>query len=221
MNTTNEEPSQSKSQGVLEVLYVNQKLFSFFYDSQKAISFLMCYKISKSNITRDRKLNQFCFNKKRFNNFNQKGIIFSTDATISFVIILFTILIFTLNLSNTINLTERELTQLELDQKAIFITDSLIKNQNTVQPLLGACIYDEEKKRVLTNNIDYLKIKQSSGLKINTFFVESITIEFLKTKQIEKVIYNTQNTTQCTSIKRFIIANNQKAIIEVRICKEN
>ncbi|MGI6589080.1 MAG: hypothetical protein ACOX1V_00230 [Candidatus Iainarchaeum sp.] len=160
-------------------------------------------------------------NKTKFGDLNQRGIIFSTDATINFVIILFTLLIFTLTLSNTINSTKKELTQLELDQKAIFITDSLIKNQNTNQPLLGGCIYDEEKKRVLTNNIDYLKIKEASGLKINNFFVESITLEFLKTNQTEKIIYSTKQTNQCTSVKRFVVTNNQKTIIEVRVCKEN
>ena len=74
---------------------------------------------------------------------------------------------------------------------------------------------------MLTNNIDYLKIKEASGLKINNFFVESITLEFLKTNQTEKIIYSTKQTNQCTSVKRFVVTNNQKTIIEVRVCKEN
>lgn len=170
------------------------------------------------------KLNLNKNNKKKFALiiFNsQKGIIFSTDALLSFVIILFIILIFTINLSNIINSAEKELTKLELDQKAIFITDSLVKNQNLNNPLLGACIYDEEKKRVISNNLDYLMLKNSKELKIMEYFVESISINFLRTNQTEKITYLNEKTKECTSVKRFLLINNEKAIMEVKVCKEN
>jgi len=151
---------------------------------------------------------------------NQKGIIFSIDATISFVIALITVLIFVLYLSNIILSEERNIEQIELDQKALFIADSMAKNQNSENSLLGACNYDSDKKRVLTNNLNYTQIKTNSkSLELGDFFVKSITITPLTTNQKETIILSEKNSNNCTNVKRFALVDNLKAIIEVKTCK--
>jgi hypothetical protein len=152
---------------------------------------------------------------------NNKGIIFSTDTTISFILALFTLLIFTLFLSNIILAQEREIKQTELDEKALFMADSLVKNQNEENATLGACFYDSDKKRVLTNSIDYITLKTNSKqVETGNFFVKQIKIKFIKTNQIEVIKLSEQSSNECTTVKRFTLINNEKSTTEVTVCKK-
>jgi len=151
---------------------------------------------------------------------NEKGIIFSTDVIISFVIMLFTILIFILFLSNTFLSEKRKIEQIELDEKAMFLIDSMVKNQNEENSILGACNYDATKKRVLTNNLNYTQIKTNSKpITFGDFFVKSITITFTTTTQKETINLSEKNSKNCISVKRFTIIDGLKAIIEMKTCK--
>ena len=157
---------------------------------------------------------------KRFLCLNEKGIIFSTDVIIAFIIALITTLIFVSYMSNITLNEERKIEQIELDEKAIFIIDSMVKNQNEENALLGACNYDGAKKRVLTNNLNYLQIKTNSKpLSLENFFVKSIAITFTGTNQKETIILSEELAKNCTSIKRFTLIDGFKAIIEVKTCK--
>lgn len=157
---------------------------------------------------------------KRFFYSNEKGIIFSTDALIAFIIALVTTLIFVSYMSNISLNEERKIEQIELDEKAIFIIDSMVKNQNEENALLGACNYDTSKKRVLTNNLNYLQIKTNSKpLSLGNFFVKNIAITFSSTNQKEIIILSEEFAKNCTNIKRFALIDGVKAIIEVKTCK--
>lgn len=154
------------------------------------------------------------------NPLNQRGIIFSTDAVISFVIALITTLIFVTYLSNTVFSEKQNIEQLELDEKAIFLIDSMVKNQNLDNAILGACNYDSAKKRVLTNNLNYIQIKTNSKpLLIGNYFVKNIAITFTNTNQKENINLSENNSTNCTTIKRFALVDGQNAIIEMKVCK--
>jgi len=151
---------------------------------------------------------------------NQKGIIFSTDAIISFTITLFTMLIFVLYLSNIVNSETRKIEQIELEEKAVFIIDSMIKNQNEENALLGACNYDSDKKRVLTNNLNYSQLKTNSKpITIEDFFVKEITITFTNTNKKEIINLSAKDSKNCINVKRFTLVDNLKTIIEVKTCK--
>jgi hypothetical protein len=157
---------------------------------------------------------------KKFFHLNQKGIIFSTDAIISFIIALLTTMIFVLYLSNIVLMEERKIEQIELDEKAIFIIDSMVKNQNEENALLGACNYEISKKRVLTNNLNYLQIKTNSKpLSLGNFFVKTIAITFVNTNQKETIMLSEEISKNCINVKRFALIDGFKAIIEVKTCK--
>lgn len=157
---------------------------------------------------------------KRFLSSNEKGIIFSTDAITAFIIALITTLVFVSYMSNIALNEERKIEQIELDEKAIFIIDSMVKNQNEENALLGACNYDGAKKRVLTNNLNYLQIKTNSKpLSLGNFFVKSVAITFVSTNQKETIILSEDFSKNCTSTKRFALIDGFKAIIEVKTCK--
>lgn len=165
-------------------------------------------------------INKLNLKKKNYFYLNEKGIIFSTDAVISFVIMLITILIFVLYLSNSVLKVERNIEQIELDQKAIFIIDSMIKNQNEENALLGACNYDPNKKRVLTNNLNYTQIKTNSKpVTIGNFFVKSLAITFTHTNQKETINLSEKTSSECINVTRFALVDGLKAIIEVKTCK--
>lgn len=150
----------------------------------------------------------------------QRGIIFTTDAIISFVIALITVIIFIVYLSNILTNEENMLNQIELEEKAIFIADSLVKNQNEENSALGACNYSESKKRVLTNNLDLKNvIKNSKPIQNEKFFVKNIIITFSDTKQNETINLSEKTSNECVTIRRFSIIDAKKAIVEVKTCK--
>jgi len=168
--------------------------------------------MNTTNKIKSKKKKKFCL--------NERGIIFSTDVVISFIIALIMMLIFVLYLSNLILSEERKISQIELDEKALFIVDSMIKNQNLENALLGACNYDSSKKRVLTNNLNYTQIKTNlKPISFGKFFVKSVTITFSNTNQKETIQLSEKNSANCINVKRFSLVEGAKAIIEVKTCK--
>ncbi len=152
---------------------------------------------------------------------NQKGIIFSTDAVISFIIALFTTMIFVLYLSNIATNEQQNIEQIELDEKAIFVIDSMVKNQNIENAILGACNYDLSKKRVMPNNLNFTQITTNSKtIESKNFFVKDIKITFTQTNQKETILLTEQTSKRCINVKRFALIDGRKAIIEVTTCKK-
>jgi hypothetical protein len=148
----------------------------------------------------------------------EKGQIFGIDAMLSFTIMLFCVLIFAINLSNHSQNALNNLLDFELEEKAILITDSLIKNRDENNPLLGACIVDYDKKRVLENIIDKDLLRKAKTASFEGIFAKQIKINQNGTE--ESIILDKRNTTQCISVKRFVLIDAQKAVLEAMICRE-
>ncbi|MFA6064722.1 MAG: hypothetical protein WCW44_03210 [archaeon] len=151
-----------------------------------------------------------------FKHINSKGIIFSLDAGISFSITLVTVLLFATFLAQTASSTQNEIKNFELEEKAILIADSLVKNYDENNSLLGTCILDIEKKRIRTNEISFSNLINLKPISFGEIYVESITVKtnsFQKTFQIEEKVSN-----DCISVRRFALIEGEKGIIEVKTC---
>ncbi len=147
---------------------------------------------------------------------NSRGIIFSLDAGISFTITLVTTLLFATFLAQNAFSSENEIKNFELEEKAMLIADSLVKNYDENNTILGACILDIDKKRVRTNEISLSNLSSAKKLSFSEVYVENILIKtnsFQKTFQIE-----TKSSVQCISVKRFVLIDGEKGIIEVKTC---
>jgi hypothetical protein len=149
---------------------------------------------------------------------NEKGMIFSLDASIAFTILLFGILLFANTLANNVQNAKENIKSIELAEKAIMIADSLVKNYDENNTLLGSCIIDLDKKRVKSNELSVENIRNAKPLKIDDIFVEKIKVQ---TSTLNETIFlEKKESNECYNIKRFSLINGEKGIIEVRTCRE-
>ena len=162
------------------------------------------------------KIKQHSKTRTYFGLLNCRGIIFSLDAGISFTIVLVMALIFVTFLAQNASSTGKEIKNFELEEKAILIADSLVKNYDENNSTLGACILDNEKKRVRTNEISLSNLNNAKPLSLGEIYAESISI---KTNSIQKTFQiETKKSIECVSVKRFVLVDGEKGIIEAKTC---
>jgi len=149
---------------------------------------------------------------------SQKGMIFSLDAGISFTIILAGLLVFVFTLNGYADSAEKINSNFELEEKALLIADAFVKNNNPENPLLGACIYDAEKKRVKTNELISAEIRKAKSTQFGKIFVKGISYEAGGRK--ENIQLNQKNALDCISAKRFVLIDGEKGVIFIQTCRE-
>lgn len=156
-------------------------------------------------------------NKEKTKNLSkEKGAIFSIDTLIGFTLTLLILLSFVQLTTNVFMQQKQNIKQFYLEEKTIMIADSLIKNRNEKNPLLGACIIDNDKKRVKSNEIEEELLLQAKKFELKEFFVKELTWEKNKTTKI--ILLNNKNSNNCILVKRFALINNEKAIITIQGC---
>ncbi len=148
----------------------------------------------------------------------ERGIIFSLDAGISFTIVLIGVLVFVFALNGYAESAKNISINFELEEKALMLADAMVKNNNSQNPLLGACIYDADKKRVRTNELSSTEIKRAQFMQFGKIFVKSISYETARKKEITPL---TQKTSEnCITSKRFVLIDGEKGIIFIQTCGE-
>ncbi len=148
-----------------------------------------------------------------------RGLIFTTDAIICSIIILTSALIFSTTIKTNATKQTELLKDFELEEKTLLIADAMIKNYDKNNPLLGACIFDLDKKRVLTNQLSLERLKEARQINSEKFFAEKITI---KTRNYTHIISLSNKSTgkHCLTAKRFALIGNEKAIIQTTLCEK-
>ena len=149
------------------------------------------------------------------NNHNRKiwGFVFSLDLAIAFIAML---LMLSLMLSQLEILKDREIEnvkKIELQRTAFFTIDSMTKNRDEERPLLGLALYDAEKHRVLSNEIDTSLLKNSKPVLFENFFISSVSVA-----EIEKVFE--KQGEKCISVDRIVLVNGKKEMLEVVVCEK-
>ena len=144
-----------------------------------------------------------------------RGIIFSMDALVAFVIVMFMLLVFTINLGNETNNLTQNVGHFFLEEKVMMVADSLIKNYNEENSLLGACVIDLDKKRVKSNEINSLNFSNLKQLNQDEFFIKSISY---KTQTRSKKYLIEDRGGECLVVKRLALINGEKGLIFVEGC---
>lgn len=150
--------------------------------------------------------------------FNNKGIIFTFDTTLTTIILLVILFSFSIFLFDKI---ENDLfieKQFFLEQKTISISDAIIKNNNPTNSMLGMSIIDFDKKRTLSNKIS-LHNTNFEQIDLDNFFIKEIKYT-LKNGFEETIFFENRNSNSCFSVERFVIIENQKGLIIVSGCYE-
>jgi hypothetical protein len=146
---------------------------------------------------------------------HNKGFIFYTDVMIATILLLFTLTFLIFFINNTTNTAINSTQNKYLESKTIFVADSFIKNFNPNNSLLGACTFNTDKKRILSNQLSLLNFVNIKPLNLDDFFIKEILIEnILKTK----IFYQEKDSNTCITIKRFVLVNGLKSKIYFTGC---
>ncbi len=150
------------------------------------------------------------------NFFSKKGAIFSIDALIAFTLTLLILLSFVQLTTNIFVQQKEQVKQFYLEEKTLMIADSLVKNRNLENSLLGACAADSDKKRITGNEIEEQLLLQAKPFELKEFFAKELKFE---TKGMTKIIsLNNKESENCLSAKRFALIDGEKSIIEIKGC---
>ncbi|MBT4870766.1 MAG: hypothetical protein HON47_04280 [Candidatus Diapherotrites archaeon] len=145
-----------------------------------------------------------------------KGLIFSMDALVAFIIVLSMLLIFVLTINNNGNNLTQNVGHFFLEEKVMLIADSLVKNHNEENNLLGSATIDLEKKRVKSNELNLANFNNLKSIKQDDFFIKSVSYK-TNFKKEKWIIEN--KIGECLIVKRFALIDGVKGIIFVEGCK--
>ena len=147
-----------------------------------------------------------------------KGFVISFDAMISsLILITIVILLFSVFSSNVSNAKDR----LNENEKELFLfslSEAIIKNRNTEQPIIGSAYYNSEKQRVESNVLDEELLKKIIPQQFGKFYLSEV---YTRTTTEKNVFFSTKKN-NCLVQERFIILKNiteQKAILGVILCE--
>ncbi len=107
---------------------------------------------------------------------DEAGFVFSFDLAIAFLAVLLMLSLMLAHFGFEKELALNSFEEISLQRKAVFLIDSMVKNRNERQPLLGAAVLDREKGRVLSNELDLSLLGQASGFRRESFFVSSVSV---------------------------------------------
>jgi len=143
-----------------------------------------------------------------------KGIIFATDAVIAFIVVLITLMVFSIMLGSESQSLASSSKDYFLEQKTLAVADALVKNSYK-EGEIGLCIFDAEKKRVLSNEINSVNIYKLAKIEQDNFFLKSIS--FSSPKRKEKRIFEKKEG-ECIVAKRFVLIDGEKGMLFVEGC---
>ena len=144
----------------------------------------------------------------------EKGAIFSLDAGIAFTLTLFSLLVFASALGNYSSQLISQENNIFLQEKTMMVADSLVKNYNAENSLLGACVIDADKKRTKSNELTFSNLANAKPFVVENFFVKKVSIP---AKGFVKEL-DARQEAQCITVKRLVLVDGAKAIIEVEGC---
>jgi hypothetical protein len=146
----------------------------------------------------------------------QKGIIFSIDSMIAFIIMLFVIFGTIYFISTNYEKQKENILDFYLMEKTLLLTDSLVKNNSLENYLLGAAIIDLEKKRVKSNELKKKYLMLAKSFELEDYFVKEIS--WKNNFESKKIVLSEKNSQKCFSSKRFVKIDGEKSIIELKGC---
>jgi len=142
-----------------------------------------------------------------------RGFVFSLDLAIAFIAMLLMLSLMLSQLEILKNKEIENIERIELQRNAFFAIDSMTKNRDEERPLLGLALYDAEKHRVLSNEIDTVLLENAKPVLFENFFISSISAG-----KIEKLFEKSGQ--KCISVDRLVFMNGKKEMLEVVVCEK-
>ncbi|MCX6798667.1 MAG: hypothetical protein NTW59_01050 [Candidatus Diapherotrites archaeon] len=150
----------------------------------------------------------------------RKGFIFSLDLAIALITVLLMLNLALLHFNEEKESLLAGAKKSELQKNALLLADSLVKNNNAENPLLGAAFFDNEKHRVLSNVVQKELLREAQADSFGGWHAQALS---LKTKNgAEETFFaeEKQAGKDCVAVERFVIAGTEKALLRVAACEE-
>ncbi|MBU1120440.1 MAG: hypothetical protein ABIE23_00865 [archaeon] len=135
-----------------------------------------------------------------------RGSVFSFDLMIAFLIVLFMVYLMFFVLQEEVKEGGRE----QLRKNGMMLIDSLVKNSDEENPLIGSCYFNPELKRVEENVLDYGLLKKINSNKGYEFVKEA----FIETKEGKEGLFKEKKEGDCIVLKRFVLIRNEIGLTE-------
>ncbi len=130
-----------------------------------------------------------------------------------------------LNINESVEKNKEFAEKFSMQRMGIFLIDSLIKNYDQNNPLMGSVYFNPETKRAESNVIDYSLLKRARADAVEFdegVFIKKLYIEF-KSGEKEILFKNNKNG-NCLALERFVLIKKllgeEKAKIAVVVCSE-
>ena len=150
-----------------------------------------------------------------------KGSVFSLDLLFSFMIIS---VIFVLAVNSEAGLlfgNSESLKVFELEEKALLVADSLVKNLDGNNALLGSAFFDSGKHRVVSNFVDFDFLKTASPQSFGRVSVFELSVQ--GKNSLKTAVFSTQIPagSNCFAVQRFVLLQQgrEKALVRVVACE--
>lgn len=149
----------------------------------------------------------------------EKGFVFSIDAAAAFVLALCIISLALNATAESIKEKAESEKQFELWKNLVFIADSVVKNNDSENSLLGSAVFDSEKHRVKSNELDVFLLKKASEIENKELELKQVKIVFENSE--EKVFFRKNpEKHNCLAVERIVLIQGAIAKISVEGCNE-
>lgn len=151
-----------------------------------------------------------------------KGGIFSIDLLVAFLLASALLVLILDFQSGILFSTQESLKGFEISEKALMLADSLVKNSDENNALLGSAFFDSGKRRVVSNLLDYSSLKTARPTEFSNISIIELSLQ--KKNSGKEIIFSKTGFEgkNCLSAKRFVILNGsgEKALVGVVACEK-
>ena len=155
-----------------------------------------------------------------------KGIAFAADFLTATMLLFCCTLVIFAHINNSLEKISTDYKKMRLAENGVFLMDSLVKNNDENNPLMGSAYFNGRLKRVEQNVVDIGLLKKTGGKseqqQFNGFFVKSIS--FQPKGKDPQIIFEKMQHSTCIGIERFAILKDgfsqEKGKITAVVCNE-
>lgn len=141
------------------------------------------------------------------------GFVFSFDLAVAFLAALLMLSLMLAHFGHERNEILGMFGDVVLQRKSVFLADAMVKNRDEEQPLLGSAVFDAEKHRVLSNEIDPALLESAKGFRQGSFFVSSVSLA-------GQALSFEERRGNCISLDRIVLVQGKQERLVVVACEE-
>jgi len=146
----------------------------------------------------------------------EQGFVFSLDLVVAVIAMLLMLSLMVNRLDMAKDTQIEGLTKVSLERKALFLLDTIVKNNYPERPLLGSARFDQEKHRAMANDLDLEMLQMAKNPDAEKFFVSRLSV---RTRTGKREILPEKGGKNCVSLDRIALVQEEIGKLEVTVCE--